>query len=119
MDTIDENIKYANTLSGDFYSSHKEFENLKENIFAKSWQLIGDNSHLSQANFKKPFVFLEICQVRLDFKNFVLAQPSAKTTGLCVDTFTVVAGAGTGTRITPPTICGTNTDEHSMYFCFI
>jgi len=56
----------------------------------------------------------EICQVRLDFKNFVLAQPSAKTTGLCVDTFTVVAGAGTGTRITPPTICGTNTDEH-MY----
>jgi len=56
----------------------------------------------------------EICQVRLDFKNFVLAQPSAKTTGLCVDTFKVVAGAGTGTRITPPTICGTNTNEH-MY----
>lgn len=56
----------------------------------------------------------EICQVRLDFVNFVLAQPTAKTTGLCVDTFVVVAGAGTGTRITPPTICGTNTNEH-MY----
>ena len=55
MDVIDENIKYANTLRGDFYSSHTEFENSKENIFAKSWQLVGDNSHLSKANFKKPF----------------------------------------------------------------
>ena len=59
MDKIDENIKCANTLTGDFYSSHKEFQNSKENIFAKSWQLIGDNSHLSKANFKKPFVFLD------------------------------------------------------------
>lgn len=59
MDLIDENIKYANTLSGDFYNSHAEFENSKENIFAKSWQLVGDNSNLSKANFKKPFVFLD------------------------------------------------------------
>ena len=59
MDVIDENIKYANTLSGDFYSSHAEFKNSKENIFAKSWQLVGDNSHLSKPNFKKPFVFLD------------------------------------------------------------
>lgn len=57
---------------------------------------------------------LEICQIRLDMKNMVIAQPTAAT-GLCVDTFVVVAGAGTGTRITPPTICGTNTGQHSTY----
>ena len=59
MDSIDKNIKYANTLRGDFYSSKEQFENSKENIFVKSWQLVGDNSHLSKANFKKPFVFLD------------------------------------------------------------
>ena len=59
MNSIDENIKYANTLSGDFYSSKEEFENSKENIFAKSWQLVCDDSNLSQANFKKPFIFLD------------------------------------------------------------
>lgn len=53
----------------------------------------------------------EICQIRLDMKNMVIAQPTAAT-GLCVDTFVVVAGAGTGTRITPPTMCGTNTGQH-------
>ena len=57
MDVIDENIKYANTLRGDFYSSHSEFENSKENIFAKSWQLVGDNSNLSKANFKNLLSF--------------------------------------------------------------
>ena len=59
MNSIDKNIKYANTLSGDFYSSKEQFENSKENIFAKSWQLVCDDSHLCQANFKKPFVFLD------------------------------------------------------------
>ncbi len=59
MDTIDENINYANTLSGDFYSSNDQFENSKENIFAKSWQLVCDDSNLSQSNFKKPFVYLD------------------------------------------------------------
>ena len=47
--------------------------------------------------------------------NFVLGTPT-ETTGLCTDTLVIVAGAGTGTRITPPTICGTNTGEHSRLF---
>ena len=58
MDTIDENINYANTLNGDFYNSNDQFENSKENIFAKSWQLVCDDSNLSQSNFKKPFIYL-------------------------------------------------------------
>jgi ubiquitin C-terminal hydrolase len=52
---IDEDINYANTLNGDFYNSNDQFENSKENIFAKSWQLVCDDSNLSQSNFKKPF----------------------------------------------------------------
>jgi len=55
----------------------------------------------------------EICQIRIDMVNFKLSQP-AEATGLCTDKLVIVAGAGTGTRITPPTICGTNTGEH-MY----
>ena len=59
MDTIDEDINYANTLNGDFYNSNDQFENSKENIFAKSWQLVCDDSNLSQSNFKKPFIYLD------------------------------------------------------------
>ena len=47
MNSIDKNIKYANTLSGDFYRSKEQFENSKENIFAKSWQLVCDDSFIS------------------------------------------------------------------------
>ena len=50
--------------------------------------------------------------------NFKLSQP-AEATGLCTDKLVIVAGAGTGTRITPPTICGTNTGEHSRLFILV
>ena len=36
MDAIDENIKYANTLRGDFYSSKEQFENSKEKEILKN-----------------------------------------------------------------------------------
>lgn len=44
----------------------------------------------------------------------MLTQPT-EATGLCettADTFVIVAGAGAGTRITPPTLCGTLTGDH-------
>merc|ERR1712141_488831 len=53
----------------------------------------------------------DICQVRLDFKDFVLGQP-AVATGLCTDGLVVALGAGTAAREEPPRLCGTNTGEH-------
>ena len=48
-----------------------------------------------------------VCQVRLDFLSFTLAQPNSD--GLCTnDLFTV-----TGTSNNIPTICGYNTGQHS------
>ena len=59
MDIINNDISLANTLKGDFYSSEDNFEYSKENIFAKSWQLISDDSQLSKPNFKKPIEYLD------------------------------------------------------------
>jgi len=59
MDIINDNISLANTLEGDFYSSNENFENSKEKIFTKSWQLISDDSDLSKPNFKKPIEYLD------------------------------------------------------------
>lgn len=48
---------------------------------------------------------------RLDFVNFVLAQPGALDNGCDRDQFLVTAGSKV------PIICGTNTGQHSNYFC--
>ncbi|XP_046638095.1 uncharacterized protein LOC124316287 isoform X1 [Daphnia pulicaria] len=47
-----------------------------------------------------------ICQIRLDFVSFAIAQPTA---GTCTDTFQVG-----GSTTVAPTICGTNAGQH-MY----
>ncbi|KAG5898250.1 hypothetical protein JTB14_029628 [Gonioctena quinquepunctata] len=48
----------------------------------------------------------DICQVRIDFRNFILAQPNA--TGVCdTDALFVTGGAGS-----VPVICGDNTGQH-------
>ncbi len=39
---INKDIRYANTLTGEFYRSETSFEESKEKIFARSWQFIGD-----------------------------------------------------------------------------
>jgi len=48
----------------------------------------------------------QICQLRLDFSSFDLAETS--TTGACVDSFTVSVGSSR----TYPTICGTLSGQH-------
>nr|CAD7258641.1 unnamed protein product [Timema shepardi] len=50
-----------------------------------------------------------ICQLRIDFIDFSIAQPDA--TGACTTDFMTV----TGSASTVPTICGDNTGEHSEY----
>jgi len=56
----------------------------------------------------------EICQIRLDFSNFNIAQPTAAATGLCVDTLVITPGAlpATNNNILPPTLCGNQLGQH-------
>ncbi len=74
-------------------------------------------------------IFNDTFQLRLDFDQFVISGPSTQggvatsnldvenglisfspATACLTDTFAVSNGDG----IAPPTICGTNTGEHSM-----
>jgi len=41
---IDKDISKAETLPSSFYKSHDVFDQVRENIFLKSWQWLGDNS---------------------------------------------------------------------------
>ena len=54
---------------------------------------------------------LGICQIRIDFDNFVLAQPDATTLSCNVDTITFTSPTGNGIAL--PTLCGTLTGQHS------
>ncbi|XP_059351709.1 uncharacterized protein LOC130689572 isoform X1 [Daphnia carinata] len=68
-------------------------------------------STICALNIKLDSKFLEqiakpICQIRLDFVSFTIAQPIA---GTCTDTFQVG-----GTSTAPPIICGDNSGQH-MY----
>ena len=66
-------------------------------------------TNIKQTLFNHPF--------RLDFSNFILAQPEA-TDNKCKDDLFIVTG---GSPV--PSICGTNTGAHSklwileIYFC--
>ena len=52
--------------------------------------------------------FIGICQIRLDFDTFDIADPA--TTGACnTDYFDAVGGTGSN----PPRICGSSTGQHS------
>ena len=51
-----------------------------------------------------------ICQLRLDFTKFVLAQPDPFT-GECKTDFFVITGTKTDNLV--PKLCGTNTGQHS------
>ena len=57
---IDPDITKAETLPAQFYKSEKVFEKLKENVFVKSWQWIGDENTLVPLNESAyPLVMLD------------------------------------------------------------
>lgn len=56
---VEENIKIAETLPSDFYKSDVLFEELKEKVFYKSWQLIDHESVLTINTNVYPFDFIK------------------------------------------------------------
>jgi len=58
MKKIDEDITKAATLKGDFYTSENCFKDILENIFARNWQFITDDSKLKENRNAFPFQFL-------------------------------------------------------------
>ena len=57
---IDADIRKAETLPAHFYKSQEVFDKLKENVFVKSWQWIGDeNTLVSLTESVYPFVLLD------------------------------------------------------------
>ena len=56
---VERNIAKARTLSKDFYTNLKFFEEAKEKIFSRSWQYAGDTSLLKEAGYCYPFTLLE------------------------------------------------------------
>jgi hypothetical protein len=58
------------------------------------------------------FTIAAICQIRLDFDNFQIQQPTT-TTGACNgDTITISSPSGKS----PPVLCGMLTGTHSKLF---
>ncbi len=53
---VNPDIRYAETLASEFYTSEKYFEESKEKIFARSWQFLGRKQEI---NNLKPFTVLE------------------------------------------------------------
>ena len=58
MKKIDTDITKAATLKGEFYTSESSFKDALENVFAKNWQLIADDSKLKENKNALPFQFL-------------------------------------------------------------
>lgn len=56
---VDPDITLAATLPASFYRDPQIFEELKENVFMKSWQWLGQSDHLFQAANVYPQYFLE------------------------------------------------------------
>ncbi len=56
---IDPDIKKAETLPASFYRSPEVFDALKEKVFVKSWQWIGDHTIIPFQEMVYPLTFLE------------------------------------------------------------
>ena len=56
---IHKDISKAETLPSSFYKNHDVFEQVKEKIFLKSWQWLGDNSSLKLTNSIQPLTLLD------------------------------------------------------------
>jgi choline monooxygenase len=56
---IDPDIRKGETLPASFYRDPEVFEELKERVFARSWQWIGDEGVLPPGNTAYPFLLLD------------------------------------------------------------
>jgi choline monooxygenase len=56
---INPDITKAETLPGSFYKSQDVFDKLRENVFAKSWQWIGDKNMVPLSETVYPFMLLD------------------------------------------------------------
>ena len=79
-----------------------------------------NNTYFSSTNYASPCVLkvcklnANICQIRLDFDTFDIAQPESSTTPIvtnCVDARFSTTSQGA----TMPILCGTNTGKHSKF----
>ena len=59
MSLINDNIKKAKTIPSDFYHSEDRFKNLKETVFTKHWQFVGDTSTVSRHGDAFPYNFID------------------------------------------------------------
>jgi choline monooxygenase len=57
--TINPDIRKAETLPGSFYQDSAVFDQLREKVFVKTWQWIGDESQLPLGEAVSPFVLLD------------------------------------------------------------
>lgn len=57
--SIHPDIAKANTLSSEFYRSGEVFELVRQKIFLKSWQWIGDDESISQNDHVQPLTLLD------------------------------------------------------------
>jgi len=57
--TIHKDIAKAETLPSSFYKDEDVFSKVREKIFLKSWQWLGDNSGLKLTNSVQPLTLLD------------------------------------------------------------
>ena len=57
--SIDPDIRIASTLPAAFYKDEVLFEQMKETVFARSWQLIGQENLVGLSESMYPFTMLE------------------------------------------------------------
>src|SRR5687767_7245388 len=56
---IHEDIRIASTLDGTFYNSPARFEESKQKLFERSWQIIGESDLVKVPQAAYPFEFME------------------------------------------------------------
>ncbi len=56
---IHSDISVAETLPSSFYRDLKIFEKIRNDIFLKSWQFIGDDSQIKLNNSFMPYTILD------------------------------------------------------------
>ena len=100
--------------SYNYFSQIKQLNLLQNCVIIKG----ENNTYFSSSSYASPCVLkvcklsANICQLRLDFDTFVIAQPESSTTPIatnCIDARFSTTSQGA----TMPVLCGTNTGKHS------